>query len=235
VPLVLRVSRALLVGQAVILATLLPMVGLLAGMAVWIATDDETGIGGAGRAALAASLAILAAFLVGCSWLVVAGMRALRRMRVEFHEDRLEATLVRWRGPFPRLPASVVVLPWRKLAALERRDEIFRTWGVPGVHEAWTLVAADGTRFPLGQRRTGFESLPFEAIAAALAARGVAIVEGAPVERGGFWGAMFRRETPMARPASPTTVRRGRRILQVLAQISAVIGLLAVVLQMCAA
>jgi len=233
-PVVYRIGRGLLALQLVGLVLIAPLAAFVAAVGAWMLFAEMPDLGVVGRLALAVFLLACAAAIGGAALLVLQNFRAFRRLRLEIHEDRLEATLPAWSGMAPRPPASTTFHPWRELAALEWREEIYRGFLMPAVYESWTLVARDGTRRRIGQSNAMSMPLPFAEISAALAARGVPTVDAPPLDHGGMWRPMFGREPAKSEPVAPAIVARKRRVIPVVMQLVAVLTTLAAILRACA-
>ena len=233
-PLVFRIGRGLLAMQLFGFVLMLPLAAFVAAIGVWLVFAEFGDLGTAGRLALALFMLACGAAIGGAALLTLQSFRAFRRLRLEIHTDRLEATLPRWNGMTPHAPATTTYHPWRELAALEWREEIYRGFLMSAVYESWTLVTTAGERLKIGQSNAMSMPLPFEAIAAALRERGVPTVDAPPLDRGGMWRPMFGRPPAKADPVSAAVVARKRRVVPMVMQVTAVLLTLAAIVRACA-
>ena len=233
-PLVFRIGRGALAAQVFGIALLVPLAAFVVSVGAWLPFGAFDDLGVAGRSALAALILACGLVIAAMALLLVHNFRALRRLRLEIHEDRLEATLPRWTGMNPSAPATTTFHPWRELAALEWREEIYRGFLIPAVYETWTLVSADGARRKIGQSNVMSMPLPFEKFAAALRERGVPTVDAPPLDRGGMWRPMFGRAPAKSEPVAAAAVARKRRVAPMVMQFTTFVLMLAAILRACA-
>ena len=233
-PLVFRIGRGLLATQLIFGVLMVPLAAFVAAIGVWLVFAEFGDLGVAGRLALALFMIACGAAIGGAALLTLQSFRAFRHLRLEFRTDRLEATLPGWNGMAPRPPATTTYHPWRELAALEWREEIYRGFLMPAVYESWTLVTTAGERRKIGQSNSMSMPLPFETIAAALREQGVPTVDAPPLDRGGMWRPMFGRPPAKADAVAAAVVTRKRRVVPMVMQGVAVLMTLAAILRACA-
>jgi len=210
-PRVFRIGRGALALQLVGVILLAPLSVFVLAIGAWLVVGEMGDLGIVGRLALTLFMLACGTAIGAGALLILQNFRALRRLRLEIHEDRLEATLPRWSGMNPRPPATTTCHPWRALAALEWREEVYRGFFMPAVYETWTLVATDGARRKVGQSNLMSMPLPFEEFAAALRERGVPTVDAPPLDRGSMWGPLLGREPSKAVPVAPAALARQHR------------------------
>ena len=150
-PLVFRIGRGLLAMQLFGFVLMLPLAAFVAAIGVWLVFAEFGDLGTAGRLALALFMLACGAAIGGGALLTLQTFRAFRRLRLEIRTDRLEATLPRWSGITPHAPATTTYHPWRELAALEWREEIYRGFLMSAVYETWTLVTTAGERLKIAR------------------------------------------------------------------------------------
>ncbi len=152
------------------------MVNALAG-ALWLATHNlQTD-----------SLIFFLMFVTGAVLLLYAGIFLFAASHSEVHLGPDKATLVlpNWRGPTPLFPYTESEVPYKDLAAVETRGEIYRYLVLPVIVQSACLVRKDGKRLTLGYVRENPEdpSMPFHTIAGEIAKRaGVPLVDKGIVE-----------------------------------------------------
>jgi hypothetical protein len=155
---------------------LLFMVNALAG-AIWLATHNlQTD-----------SLIFFLMFVTAGFLLLYAGIFLFAASHSEVHLGPEKATLVlpNWHGPTPLFPYTECEVPYKDLAAVETRSEIYHYFVLPVIVQAACLVRKDGKRLTLGYVRESTEehSMPFHTIAEQIAARaGVPLVNRGIVE-----------------------------------------------------
>jgi hypothetical protein len=180
-----------------------------------------------GRAALL--LAALALVGLAAFFLLSLSQNAIR---IEVGPERLKLRLPRMRGPL-MLPSLVrAELPYSSIAAVERRDEIYSSFGMVTVQDAFSLVTRDGARFPLGTMAENWGSqLRFDQAAERIAQRaGATVTDRGAVRVGGILRAIVRG-TPAWGSETLTPVERNiwhARSVRTLRILGLIIALLAV-------
>jgi hypothetical protein len=156
--------------------TLLFMVNSIAG-AIWLATRN-----------LPVDAAIFfAMFLVGSVLLFYAGifLFAASHSEVRIGADKATFVLPNWRGPTPLFPYTECRVPFKDLAAVETRAEVYRYFVIPVVVRSASLVRKDGARITLGYVPDDPQDpwIPFHTVAEQIAAKaGVPVVDKGVVE-----------------------------------------------------
>lgn len=126
--------------------------------------------------------------------LVFAGLSAVMLLlglslfsRVEVGPDRLKVRVPQWRGPLAWFPWVRAEIPYRDIKAVERRDEFFKSFGLPSVQTAYSIANAQGGRIMLGHTSPmAAINLPYEEAARLIAERaGVSFVDRGGVKMGG--------------------------------------------------
>ena len=100
--------------------------------------------------------------------------------RIEVGKDRLKIRVPRWRGPLAWLPWIRAEIPYRDIKKVERRDEFYRSFGLPSMQTAYSIETADGRRIVLGYTSpVAAWNYPLEDAARLIAERaGVTLVDG---------------------------------------------------------
>lgn len=98
---------------------------------------------------------------------------AASHVEVRMEPEKCIMTLPNWRGPTPLFPYTQLEIPYKDVAAVETRSEIYRYFALPVVVHASSFVRRDGKRFTLGYMRETSEdhAVPYREIAAELARR----------------------------------------------------------------
>lgn len=185
---------------------LLFMVNALAG-ALWLATHNLQGD----------SLIFMLMFVTGAVLLLYAGifLFAASHSEVYLGPDKALMVLPNWRGPTPFFPYTECEVPYKDLAAVETRCEIYRYMVLPVIVQSASLVRKDGKRLTLGYVRENPEdpSMPFHTIAEQIAERaGVPLVHKGVVEGNNGLRALIQDEpgwdAPELDPARLDAIRR---------------------------
>lgn len=108
--------------------------------------------------------------------------------RIEVGKDRLKVRVPRWRGPLAWLPWIRAEIPYRDIKKVERRDEFYRSFGLPSMQTAYSIETADGRRIVLGYTSpVAAWNYPLEDAARLIAERaGVTLVDRGGVKMGGI-------------------------------------------------
>jgi len=171
------------------------MVNALAG-ALWLATHNlQTD-----------SAIFFLMFVTGGVLLLYAGIFLFAASHSEVHLGPDKATLVlpNWHGPTPLFPYTECEVPYKDLAAVETRDEIYRYFVLPVIVKSACLVRKDGKRLTLGYVRENAEDppMPFHTIAERIAERaGVAVTYRGIVEGNAGLRALIQEEPGWDAPA----------------------------------
>lgn len=155
---------------------LLFMVNAIAG-AVWLAT----------RNLQADAIIFSVMFVIGAVLLFYAGIFLFAASHSEVHlgDDTATMVLPNWRGPTPFFPYTECQVPYKDLAAVETRSEVYRYVALPVIVQSACLVRTDGRRLTLGyvQERPQDPWIPFHTIAEQIAEKaGVAVVNRGVVQ-----------------------------------------------------
>jgi hypothetical protein len=114
-------------------------------------------------------------------------------LRIELGPERLKLRLPRMRGHLP-LPGLIrAELPYEAVASVQRRAEIFSSFGDAKLQRAFSLVTRDNGRLQLGfiVENAAFQ-YPFDRVADAIAARTACPnLERGPVRVGSVFRAMI--------------------------------------------
>ena len=114
-------------------------------------------------------------------------------LRIELGPERLKLRLPRMRGHLA-LPGLIrAELPYKAIASVQHRVEIFSSFGGTRVQHAFSLVTRDNGRLPLGFIvENAALQYPFGRVADAIAARAVCPkIERGAVRVGSIFGAMI--------------------------------------------
>ncbi len=98
---------------------------------------------------------------------------AASHVEIRMGPEKCVMTLPNWRGPTPLFPYVQLEIPYKDVAAVETRNEIYRYFALPVVVHASSFVRRDGKRFTLGYMRESSEdhAVPYREIAGELARR----------------------------------------------------------------
>jgi hypothetical protein len=113
-------------------------------------------------------------------------------LRIEVGPELLKLRLPRMRGQLPLLGLIRAQLPYDAIASVERREEVYVSFGLVMVQHAFSLVTRDGARLPLGviPENWGYQ-LPFDQAAQEIAERaGCSVIDRGAVRVGGVLRAM---------------------------------------------
>ena len=130
--------------------------------------------------------------------------------RIEVGPERLKLRLPRTRGPLPLLGVIRAQLPYGAIASVERREEVYVSFGLVTVQHAFSLVTRDGARLPLGVMagNWGYQ-LPFDQAAQKIAERaGCSVIDRGAVRVGGVLRAMARDVPPWMIKSMPPLERK---------------------------
>lgn len=140
-------------------------------------------------------------FVLGGAMLLFAGIFLFMASHAKVHlsPDKVVAVLPNWRGPTPLLPYTQVEIPYKDIAAVEKRGEIYRYYILPVLVEAVSFVRRDGKRFTLGYIRANASdhSIPYHEIADEIGRRaGVGVSHRGVVNAGRRFRAIIQDEPP---------------------------------------
>lgn len=140
-------------------------------------------------------------FIIGTAMLLFAGVFLFMASHAKVHlgPEKLVAVLPNWRGPTPLLPYTQLEIPYKDIAAVEKRGEIYRYYILPVLVEATCFVRRDGKRFTLGYVRANASehSIPYHEIADEIGRRaGVGVKHRGVVNAGRRVRAMIQDEPP---------------------------------------
>ena len=155
---------------------LLFMVNAIAG-AIWLATRNLQGD----------AVIFTIMFVIGAALLFYVGIFLFAASHSEVHlgEDNATMVLPNWRGPTPFFPYTECRVPYKDLASVETRSEVYRYAALPVIVQSACLVRNDGRRLTLGyvQERPQDPWIPFHTIAEQIAEKaGVPVVNRGVVQ-----------------------------------------------------
>ena len=137
------------------------------------------------------------------------------------------------RGPLPLFGLIHATLPYVTVLSVESRQEVYVSFGMVTVQEAYGVVTREGARFLLGIRsQTWGTGLRFDEAARQIAARaGQSVVDCGAVRVGGIIGAMINDVpawggSPMPPQDRSRWVRRGALTVRLLLALLAIGALL---------
>jgi hypothetical protein len=147
----------------------------------------------AGRAALVAVAVALVALAAFCLLFL-----STNWFRIEVGPQIIKLRMPRLRGPMP-LPSLIrAEIPYSDIAAVGHREEVYDSFGLVSVQDAYCLVLRDGTRVPFGtlaEHRA--KPLPVDAAAERIAQRaGCSVTDRGAVFVGGVVRAIVRDAPP---------------------------------------
>jgi len=131
-------------------------------------------------------------------------------VRIEVGPQTLKVRLPRLRGPLP-LPSLIrAEIPYGDIAAVERRDEFYSSFGLVTAQDAYSLVLRDGRRIPLGVLSEHWtKPLPLDAAAERIARRaGLSVRDRGGVPVGGVVRGIVRGSPPWGSETITTPVER---------------------------
>ncbi len=123
--------------------------------------------------------------------------------KIELGRDGAEMLLPNWRGPTPYVPYTRMKLPYKDIAAIETRGEIYKYYVLPIASRCLTLVRKDGRRFHIGYTRENASenAFPYDELAAELAKRtGLPITDAGRVKGGTRLRALLHDAPPHDAP-----------------------------------
>ncbi len=124
---------------------------------------------------------------------------AASHVEVRMEPDKTVMTLPNWRGPTPLFPYTQMQIPYKDIAGVETRREIYRYFNLPVVVHHSSFIRKDGKRFTLGYMRESSEdhAVPYREIAAELARRaGVGVIDRGIIEAGSREKSLLKDEPP---------------------------------------
>ena len=104
-----------------------------------------------------------------------------------------------WYGTVPRPPVVETRIAYKAITAVEERSEIYRTFGMPVVVRAFSLVADDGKRYVIGNQDEVIAgaAIPCNEIALSLARRAkLSVATRGAVEAGNPFVGFIKGESP---------------------------------------
>jgi hypothetical protein len=119
-------------------------------------------------------------------------------VRIEVGPQMLKLRLPRLRGPMP-LPSLIrAEIPYSDIAAVEHREEVYDSFGLVSVQDAYSLMLRDGTRVPFGALAEHWtKPLPVDEAAERIAQRaGCSLRDRGAVFIGGVVRAIARDTPP---------------------------------------
>jgi hypothetical protein len=159
-------------------------------------------------------------FLIGAVLLFYAGIFLFAASHSEIHVGPDNATMVlpNWRGPTPFFPYTECQVPYKDLAAVETRSEVYRYVALPVIVQSACLVRNDGRRLTLGyvQENPQDPWLPFHTIAEQIAEKaGVPVVHRGVVQGTTGLRALMQDEpawdAPEITPEKLETIRKSEK------------------------
>jgi hypothetical protein len=187
--------RIVLLGLGLIACAMVFLI--LAGFFLLIGLGHLPVLGEAALVLLALGLVMLSAYLL--LLLVVLAVR------IEVGPQSVRLRLPRTRGPLPLIGMIHADLTYDAIASVERREEVYVSFGIVTVQMAYSLVTCDGCRLLLGvMSRNWGTALPLDKAAEKIAAHvGRSIVDHGAVRVGGIIRAMVRDLPPWNTAAMP--------------------------------
>jgi hypothetical protein len=141
------------------------------------------------RGVWADALVFMMMFAVGAALLALNAVFLLAASHVEvrMEPDKCLMVLPNWRGPTPLLPYTKIEIPYKDIAAVDTRGEIYTYVVLPVAVHASSFVRNDGRRYTLGYMRESSDdvSVPYREIADELARRAGVGVNYLGVVQGG--------------------------------------------------
>lgn len=131
-------------------------------------------------------------------------------LRIEVGPHSLKMRLPPMRGPLPLLPLIRAELPYTDVVSVERRAEIYSSFGLVTVQHAFSLVTRDGRRLALGvmAERIGHQ-YPIDRVAEMIAVRaGCPGIDRGAVRVGGVLRAMIDDVPPWSTESLSVSERR---------------------------
>jgi hypothetical protein len=160
---------------------------------------------------------------------------AISRTRLTLQAALLDATVVEGHNILLVPSFRSFRLPLSDIRSVERRSEIFRTFGVTTTRDAVSIVTTGGERIGLFSNTLGsVDTLPIDEVANAIAeAAGVSVTDDGTVRTkgSGLYGAASSYWTEQ--PLDAATASKARRNAIVAAQIGTALLLLTFVLRAC--
>jgi hypothetical protein len=147
----------------------------------------------------------LVLFGAGC-WLVffaAAFLFSASNTEIKLGRDSLEMLIPNWRGPTPYIPYSRIALPYKDIAAIETRGEIYKYYVLPIASRCLTLVRKDGRRYHIGYTRENASenAFPYDELAKELGKRtGLPIIDKGIVKGGTRLRALLHDAPPLDAP-----------------------------------
>ncbi len=123
---------------------------------------------------------------------------AASHVEVRMEPEKCVMTLPNWRGPTPLFPYTQTQIPYKDIAAVETRGEIYHYFMLPVAVHASSFVRKDGKRYMLGYMRESSDdhAVPYREIADELARRAGVGVNYRGVVAGGARGRAIMNDEP---------------------------------------
>jgi hypothetical protein len=174
-------------------------------------------------------------FLAGLVMLMFAGLFlfSASHAEVRFGPEKCVMTLPNWRGPTPMLPYTQIEVPYKDIAAVETRSEVYRYYMLPVLVKSASFVDQNGNRHMLGYVRENASehALPYHDIADELAKRsGVGVNYRGVIDGGRRFRAMLHDEPSWDAPQMTDNEAQRMKQLEGRAWQYAIIGLFVLVL-----
>jgi hypothetical protein len=199
-------TRRILLGLALILCAAM-FLGL-AGVFIFVGLSGVALLAQVVLFLVAVGLVLVAAYMVTLLTVLAA--------RIEIGPQAVALRLPRVRGPLPLFGLIHATLPYVTVLSVESRQEVYVSFGMVTVQEAYSVVTREGARFLLGIRSQSWGTgLRFDEAARQIAARaGQGVVDCGAVRVGGIIGAMMNDVPPWGSAPMPPEdqsrwVRRG--------------------------
>jgi hypothetical protein len=192
-----------------LLRVVLLSVLLVAGATVFIFLAAVAGLIDVSGFLARGALLLLALFLAALAVYFLLAL-STNAQRIEVGPERLKLRLPRTRGPLPLLGLIRAQLPYDAIASVERREEVYVSFGLVTVQHAFSLITRDGARLPLGVMagNWGYQ-LPFDQAAQKIAERaGCSVIDRGAVRVGGVLRAMARDVPPWTIESMPALERK---------------------------
>jgi hypothetical protein len=192
-----------------LLRVVLLSVLLVAGATVFLFLAAVAGVIDVSGFLTRGALLLLALFLAALAVYFLLAL-STNALRIEVGPELLTLRLPRARGPLPLLGLIRAQLPYDAIASVERREEVYVSFGLVTVQHAFSLVTRDGARLPLGvmAENWGYQ-LPFDQAAQKIAERaGCSVIDRGAVRVGGVFHAMARDLPPWTIESMPPLERK---------------------------
>jgi hypothetical protein len=154
------------------------------------------------------ALMLLALFLAALATYFLLVLRTTI-IRIEVGPERLKLRLPRVRGPLPVIGTIRADLPYGDIVSVERREEVYVSFGLVTVQRVFSILTRNGVRIVLGVMAENWGAqMRFDRAAELIAARAhVPVADRGTVRVGGVIRAMIRDVPPWGAETTDTAVR----------------------------